>query len=54
MPKHAIVSIVVRLRVGTRQVRSVIIVDSYGHLVFGEETDLLELTAVASFRLWPA
>jgi anti-sigma B factor antagonist len=31
----------VRLRISTRQVESVIIVDCYGYLVFGEETNLL-------------
>ena len=30
-----------RLKISTRQVESVIIVDCYGHLVFGEETNLL-------------
>lgn len=41
MPKRAIVSIAVRLRTSTRQVENVIIIDCYGHLVFGEETDRL-------------
>ena len=40
-PKRGIVSIVVRLKISTRQIDSVIIVDCYGHLVFGEETTLL-------------
>lgn len=39
--KRAIVSIAVRLRISTRQIESVIIVDCYGHLVFGDETTLL-------------
>ncbi len=30
-----------RLKISTRQVEGVIIVDCYGHLVFGEETNLL-------------
>ena len=30
-----------RLKISTRQVDSVIIVDCYGHLVFGDETTLL-------------
>lgn len=30
-----------RLRISTRQVENAIIVDCYGHLVFGEETDRL-------------
>jgi anti-sigma B factor antagonist len=39
--KRAIVSIAVRLRISTRQIEDVIIVDCYGHLVFGDETTLL-------------
>jgi len=31
----------VRLKISTRQIDEVIIVDCYGHLVFGEETTLL-------------
>jgi len=38
--KRAIVG-VVRLKLSTRQVEGVIIVDCYGHLVFGDETSLL-------------
>jgi anti-sigma B factor antagonist len=30
-----------RLRISTRQVEKVMIVDCYGHLVFGDETNLL-------------
>ena len=30
-----------RLRISTRQVERVLVVDCYGHLVFGEETSLL-------------
>ena len=40
-PKRAIVSIAVRLKTSTRQVENVIIIDCYGHLVFGEESDRL-------------
>jgi anti-anti-sigma factor len=39
--RNALSSILVRLRISTRQVGSVIIVDCYGQLVFGEETNLL-------------
>jgi anti-sigma B factor antagonist len=39
--KSDIVSIAVRLRISTRQVERVLIVDCYGHLVFGEETNFL-------------
>jgi len=31
----------VRLKISTRQIETVIIVDCYGHLVFGDETTLL-------------
>jgi anti-sigma B factor antagonist len=34
-------AVVVRLRISTRQVERVLIVDCYGHLVFGDETSLL-------------
>jgi anti-sigma B factor antagonist len=39
--KRGIVGTAMRLRISTRQVESVIIVDCYGQLVFGEETTLL-------------
>jgi anti-anti-sigma factor len=31
----------VRLKISTRQIEKVIVIDCYGHLVFGEETSLL-------------
>jgi len=46
-------AIPVRLRISTRQVEDVIIVDCYGHLVFGDETTLLRDEVKALFRTNP-
>ena len=42
-----------RLRISTRQVERVIIVDCYGHLVFGDETTLLREQVKALLRTNP-
>jgi len=43
----------VRLKISTRQVESVIIIDCYGHLVFGDETTLLREQVKALLRTNP-
>ncbi len=42
-----------RLRISTRQIENVIIVDCYGHLVFGDETTLLREQVKALLRTNP-
>jgi len=46
-------AIPVRLRISTRKVEDVIIVDCYGHLVFGDETTLLREEVKALLRTNP-